>query len=69
MEEVKVRKSGEAYFLKLPSDMENIKNFVISPSEDNTLILAPKGSKFANILESLNMFSEDIFEDWEEDKI
>lgn len=69
MEELKVKKSGGAYFVKFPSDMENIKNFVISPAEDNTLILAPKGSKFANILESLNMFSDDIFEDWEEDKI
>ena len=65
MENVKVRKSGEAYFLKLPSEISNLKNFIITPME-HSLILTPKDGEWAKSMQSLEMFSDDIFEDWEE---
>mgnify|MGYP003571307788 CR=1 FL=1 len=68
MENVKIKKSGEAYFVKFPAEISNLKNFIITPVE-NTLILTPKDSEWANFMQSLDMFSDDIFEDWEENKI
>ena len=69
MEDLKVKKSGEAYFIKFPPEISNLKNFIITPTEDNTLILTPKDSEWAGFMQSLDMFSDDIFEDWEENKI
>lgn len=68
MENATIKKSGDSYFVKLPAECANLKNFIVTPVED-TLILTPKDGKMANFMKSLDMFSEDIFEDWEEKKI
>lgn len=68
MENVTIKKSGEAYFIKLPAECADLKNFIVTAVE-NTLILTPKNSEWANFMQSLDMFSDDIFEDWEENKI
>ena len=31
---------------------------------EDTLILTPKNNAWANFMQSLDMFSDDIFEDW-----
>ena len=68
MENATIKKNGDSYFVKLPAELTNLKDCIVTLAGD-TLILTPKDSKFAGIVESLAMFSEDIFEDWEEDKI
>lgn len=68
MENATVKKSGDSYFVKLPPECANLKDCIMTLAGD-TLILTPKDSKFAGIVESLAMFSDDVFEDWEENKI
>lgn len=64
MKNATIKKSGESYFIKLPPECANLKDFIITPIE-NTLVLTPKDSEWASFMESLDMFSDDIFEDWE----
>ena len=68
MESATIRKIGDSFFVKLPSEMSDANNFIVTAVED-TLILTPKDSKWASFMESLDMFTDDIFEDWEEEKI
>ena len=67
MENATIKKSGESYFVKLPAECADLKNFIVTAVED-TLILTPKNGQMANFMQSLDMFSDDIFEDWEEKK-